>query len=128
MKDGGLIEHYKYLEELKFSFKTSEELLDFFKANRPLSMCIKNNVLYYDCKLDGLEEQVFEIDIEESFGESDKWLYEKIVPIHLIFPNVSSGTISTEMSSFYICMVISSVLGSSFEEEFKEIDERGNKD
>lgn len=95
MKDDNLIDHYSFVEDVKCISSNFDELTAFFESNRPLKMSIRTNVLYYDYKADGLEEQVFEIDVEDSFVESDRFLYGKIITVEMIFPNVSSSSIST---------------------------------
>lgn len=79
-----------------------------------------SNVLYYKCSDDD-EANVFTVDIEKSFAKSDSWLYDKLIPIPKVFPSIMEGRISGEMTSFYICLTISSVFGGVFEEELHEI-------
>jgi hypothetical protein len=61
---------------------------------------------------------VFTVDIEKSFAKSDSWLYDKLITVPEVFPSLMEGRISNEMSSFYTGLVISSIFGDAFEDEF----------
>lgn len=121
LKDKELASHYTFNEELSFNFSSGASISEFLKCNKPIKMSFKNNCLYYSIDGEDINEEVFDIDVENSFVESDKWLYDKIVRVEMIFPNVASSKISNEMSSLYICLVAASVFGNSFEDELNEV-------
>jgi hypothetical protein len=110
LKDKELIKHYVFVDEIKCAFEKSEDVSSFIKSNKPISMKFENNIIYYNIVEFGGEDVVFDIDISDSFAKSDKWLFEHITPVGLVFPNLSSSSISTEMSSFYTTLVMK-VLG-----------------
>lgn len=59
------------------------------------------------------KHELFTLDTEDTFSASNVWLYDKIINVELIYPNISEARISTEMISFYICLIISYVLQGS---------------
>lgn len=116
-----LASHYKFHEEVECVVSNEQEAVNFLTSNKPITMSFKDDVLYYKLEGESEQEEVFSIDISTSFSESDKWLCDKITPVAMIFPNAASATVSAEMTSFYICLVIASTFKKEFEEEFKDI-------
>jgi len=121
LKDSDLSSHYIYKELITCTSKDATEVKNFIKNNKPIVMTIKDGELYYKLA-DGMEkDELFTVDTENSFSESNKWLYDKIINVELIYPNISSSNISSEMVSFFICLLIAAVLGDEFEDEFIEV-------
>lgn len=125
-KELKLSEHYDFNVIVETPINNGKLVAEFLKSNKPLIFEIsESNVLYYKFS-DQDEANVFSIDVETSFSKSDVWLYEKLITVPQIFPTIMEGKISNEMTSFYTCLVISSVFGDVFEEELIEVSHNYN--
>lgn len=120
-KDLKLADHYDFDNCVTTPLKNADLISEFIKSNKPLIFEISDsNTLYYKFS-DCVDANVFTVDVETSFSKSDLWLYEKLIPVNKVFPTIMEGRISNEMTSFYTCLVIASVFGGAFEEEFLEV-------
>lgn len=120
-KDLDLKSHYDFNDFSECLIGDVSELKRLIADNKPIKFSINDaNELYYKLS-DEKQEQVFDIDVEKSFSKSDVWLYDKLISVSKIFPNVASSKISDEMSSFYVCIVAASVFEGEFEEELLEV-------
>lgn len=124
--DLDLSSHYDFSVESSSTINNFDDFISYIKSNKPIVFTVsEDNMLYY--KLDGEDiESIFEIDVTNSFSKSDFWLYDKIIQVPDIFPNVSSTPISEEQTGCYICLTIASVFGDVFEEELLEVGETYN--
>lgn len=121
-----LTEHYSYKEVLNCTLNDASAVRTFISKNKPITIKIKDGELYYKLA-DGMDkDELFTVDTENSFSTSNKWLYNKIIDVELIFPNISSSKISNEMVSLYICILVATILGGEFETEFMEVIETYN--
>lgn len=121
LKDSDLSKHYTYKEAIDCTITDAMKVRRFIASNKPITMSIKDGELYYKLS-EGMEkDELFTVNTETSFSSSSKWLYDKIINVELIFPNISSASVSSEMVSFFICLLVASVLGDEFEEEFLEV-------
>lgn len=121
LKDQELIKHYKFREALHCNLSSSSEVRNFIKDNKPITMSVHDGQIYYKLSTGMEKDELFTIDTEKSFSESNTWLFTKILNIELVFPNISEAPISNEMAAFFICLVIASVLQDQFEDEFLEL-------
>jgi len=86
LKDSDLSSHYVYKEIITCAFTDATEVKDFIKYNKPIVMTIKDGELYYKLA-EGMEkDELFTVNTENSFSESNKWLYDKIINVELIYP------------------------------------------
>jgi hypothetical protein len=115
-----LLSHYKFKGDIKCNITDGTKMSDFIKSNRPLEMEIKDGGLYYKTDSDEEKDELFTIDTESSFSGSNVWFYSRIINVENVYPNISEAKISSEMTAFFICLVISSALGGEFEIEFLE--------
>jgi hypothetical protein len=120
-KDSNLHDHYSFKESIKCNLNSSTEVVDFIKKNNPITINIKNGELYYNVDSKMEKDELFTINTDATFSASNQWLYDKIIPVELIYPNISEARTSSEMVSFYICLIVSSVLGDEFKDELLEI-------
>jgi hypothetical protein len=120
-KSEDLEKHYKFEETIKLAFTDKLSLSKFLASNKPIELKLEDDQIYFKPNVEGENFEIFTIDTKESFSESDKWFYNKIIPVPSVFSNAASSDISNEMSSFYICLIISSVFSGVFEEEFLEV-------
>lgn len=118
LKEEDLIKHYQFKEVIKCELTSKDDVLKFIKENHPLTMSVQNGDLYYNVTEGVQPDELFDIDTSSSFSASNVWLYPRIINIELVCPNISSAKISNEMVGLYTCLVVSSVLGGEFEEEF----------
>jgi hypothetical protein len=120
-KETNLADHYSFKNSIVCNFDSANEVVAFIKSNNPINIEIKDGELYYtlDNKMD--KDELFTVKTESSFSHSNVWLYDKIIQVELVYPNISEAAASSEMVSFYICLIVASVLRSEFLIEFLEI-------
>lgn len=122
LKDSEIYKHYSPdSDEVLCSFKNEKDVVDFLVACEPITIDFSSREVTYSLSKKGVENEIFDIDISKSFSISDTWLYDKLHPVNLVFPNAVDSELSSEQKNLYICLVISGVLGDIFEEEFLEL-------
>lgn len=137
LRDSDIAKHYRREESGMCHFDNSEAIKKYLIMNQPFKMKVDGNVVYYcsnnntDSTYSTVEEEhegkivdeftLFDIDVENSFIESDKWLYDKITPVDAIFVNPDTSKLTSEQNSMFICLVIASVMGGEFLEEITEV-------
>lgn len=120
-KDKDLQKHYNFTDKINCNLSSSSEVLEFINNNKPITMEIKNGEIYYSLSTGLDKDELFTVNTENSFSGSDEWLFNKIVDVELVYPNISESSVSSEMTAFYICLIIASVLNNEFESEFKDV-------
>lgn len=115
-----LHKHYDFEVKCSTSLDKLDLISKYIEANTPLTFKFdESNMLYYSIT-DEIEDALFEIDVSKSFSKSDIWLFDKLISVSSVFPNACSSLVSEEMSSYYICLIVSSVFRSEFYDEFIE--------
>jgi hypothetical protein len=120
-KEANLADHYSFQNSIVCNFDSANDVAAFIKSNNPINIEIKDGELYYilDNKME--KDELFTVNTESSFSYSNVWLYDKIIHVELVYPNISEAAASSEMVSFYICLIVASVLRSEFLIEFLDV-------
>jgi hypothetical protein len=120
-KVSNLAEHYSFQNSIVCNFDSPNEVAAFIKSNNPINIEIKDGELYYTLDNKMEKDELFTVNTDSSFSCSNTWLYDKIIQVELVYPNISESAASSEMVSFYICLIVASVLRSEFLIEFLDV-------